>query len=196
MRRNGLFSRLSASVKTAVDKSRSGSDVDAQVNAQYEIMLQMAKTGQVTVPAIYRGSLVPVYAATLTESQLLESSSLILEQLNADGRRAVAEEVRTEIIVRIRDIKIHALEADGRVNPLDAASIQLAASALRQRARTHVLSAKMAGAKSVTDMLNDVELVLIGEASVANRGSIEKWQRAIQASIWAVAELRLQQLVK
>ncbi len=193
---NSLFSRFSKSVKVAVDKSRSGGDVAAQVDSQYAIVSQMVLAGKVAVPPIYQDQPVLVYAAMLVEAQLLESSNLILQQLTADGRRAVIEEVRAGIVTRIRDIKIHALEADGRVNPIDAASIQLAANALKQRARSHLLSAKMAGSRSAAEMLDDVEFVLIGEASATPAESHEKWQRAVQASIWAVAELRLQQLAK
>lgn len=191
----GLLGSLATSVKTAVERSAAGGDVSTQVRAQVEEVTEAIKAGAVEVPAVYEKRLAPLYAACIVEAQMLDCTDLLIEQLQADGRRAMPVEVRRKVIETIRDIKMTALEADGCVNPFDLTAIRLSATALKAKARTYLMSARMGGAKEPGPALDAVELRLLDDATKLNGYDYAKWQRAAQSAIWALAELRLQQLV-
>ena len=191
----GLLEMVATSVRTAAQRSASGGDVSVQVRAQFDEAMEGIKEKAAQVPQAYEKRLVPIYAACLVEAQLLDCAEMLIEQLQADGRRAMPAEVKTKIIETIRDIKMTALEADGCVNPFDLTAIRLTAAALKAKARTYLMSARMAGAKEVGPTLDMVELRLLGDATKQHGHDYPKWQRAAQSAIWALAELRLQQLV-
>lgn len=191
----GLLGSLATSVKTAAQRSAAGGDVSVQVRAQYDEMMEDIKEKVLDVPEAYAKRLVPVFAASQVEAQMLACADMLIEQLQHDGRRAMPVEVRTKVIETARDIKMTALEADGCVNPFDLTAIRLAATALKAKARTYLMSARMGGATDIGETLDIVELRLLGDVTKLHGHDYAKWQRAAQSAIWALAELRLQQLV-
>jgi hypothetical protein len=185
---------LFGAVKTAVAKHSAAKDVESQANGIYEDILAEIKATE-KVP---RGQehFLALKAASLAEVHLLGNIDLLLEQLDADKKRAMPNEVGVKIINRIRDIKIHALEADGNVNPLDQATIQLQANGLKAAARSAFTSIRMRD-RGIDPLqaLNTVEIQLIQKAAEKYSCDYHKWQREAQAVLWAVAELRIQQFL-
>jgi hypothetical protein len=188
---------LMAAAMTAVAKHSASKDVESQVNGIYEEILAEVKASEdgKTVSQ-EKDYLTPLKSASQAEAQLLGNVDILLEQLLADKQRAMPNEVGTKIICRIRDIKIHALEADGNVNPIDSATIQLQANGLKADARAMLTSIRMRK-RDIDPLgaLDVVEIQLIEKAAKKHDCDYHKWQRAAQSAIWAVAELRLQQFL-
>ena len=143
-------------VKTSIQRSVAGGDIAQQVKAMYEEATEDIKKGGLKVEPGYEKRLTPVFAACVTERGLLDSAEMLVEQLQADGRRALPTEVKTRVVETIRDLKMKALEADGCVNPLDLAAIRLSAVGVKGKARTYQLSARMNGAKEPGPTLDAV----------------------------------------
>jgi hypothetical protein len=188
---------LMQAAMTGFAKMSAGRDVESQVNSIYDEILAEVKASEEgqKIPSGQEYFLV-LNAASQAESQLLGNIDLLLEQLHADKQRAMPNEVGTKILNRIRDIKVNALEADGFVNPLDWASIQMQAAGLKADARGMLTSIRMRK-RDIDPMtaLDLVEMQLIERASKKHDCDYHKWQREAQAAILAVAELRLQQFL-
>ncbi|HUO75349.1 MAG TPA: hypothetical protein VMU12_00295 [Candidatus Paceibacterota bacterium] len=187
---------LMQSITTAVAQHRSNGDVKEQVKAMFDEALTGLKRDATAVdPKLKR--FIGVQAGQVTEDALLENAEFILDQLQADGRRAEPAEVRTAIIETVRDLKMTSIEQDGNVNPFDAMAIQLKAGGLKGKVRQQFLGARslvMKGSET-SDQLDYVESKLLVEAIQKFGRNYDELQREAQAIIYAVAELRLQQLV-
>lgn len=188
---------IMASVSTMVAQHRSGSDVKGQVKAQFEEALTYLKHNPDKVtPELKR--LMGVQAGQLAEDALMSSIDLIIDQLQCDGRRAEPAEVCATVIEAVRDLKLTSVEQDGFVNPMDLAVIKLKAGALKGKVRQQLLSARMVAKAqhlSVSDAINIVEDKLLAETVQKFGRNWDSLQREAQAVVYAVAELRLQQLV-
>lgn len=185
-------------VKVKVAQAKAGSDVAGQVIALYDEVMGSVRSRQTTVPEEFK-HIPEIWAAQGTEDQLLTNADLLLDQLQADGRRAMLPEVKTTIIETVRDLKVRALEQDGVVNPLDSMAIKLLTGTLKQKARTYMMSARMADRAGKTGpgaALDSVEMRLLADIVREHGRNYEKFMRPAQAAVSVVAELRLQQLVR
>jgi hypothetical protein len=135
-------------------------------------------------------------AARMTEATLLSQRGEILDQAVKDGRREVrTRNIAVAIIETVRDIKLKELEFDGCVNPVDLLAIQSKAKGLAMRAKTTLMTSKGGNAVSPA-LLDKVEgdIMTFAVRGIPVSDRVGK-MRAVQAAVWAVTELRLQQLV-
>ena len=90
----GMFSSLAGAVQTKVAKSRAGNDVNQQVGMFFENARQVLG-GEIDP---YYVNFPDVFIARFVEHEMLENTQVILEQLQADGRRALPAEIRLNVI--------------------------------------------------------------------------------------------------
>jgi len=188
--------RLMQSIATMAAQYKSGSDVKGQVKAMFADSLAALREPGTAIAELKRFP--GVQAAKAVEEMLLQNIEYLVDQLQADGRRAMPAEVRRIIIETVRDLKLTSVEQDGNVNPIDSMAIQLKANGLKGRVRQQLLMARMVGKSqgtSIVDALNVVETKLLAGASQKFGKNWDELQREAQAVIYAIAELRLQQLV-
>lgn len=154
------------------------------------------KMGEITIPLFFT-HLSEVYLLGCVETNLCVHAEFLVDELRKSGKPAMPNEVRRAVIEQIRDCKVAALEADGRVNPIDLMTIKMKSSAYARKAQARFTSMRMHGRPDsspigLLQVLNEAEEYLLGEASEENSQSYEAFQRAAQGIVVTVADLRLQ----
>jgi hypothetical protein len=137
-------------------------------------------------------------AAAVLEAGLHMQADFLVEQAHADKHGAITvQEVRKVIVEAIRDIKMTVCEFDGEVSRGDRGVIKKASVDLMTKARSRFLTARMTTKMNTLSeyslALDEVEQAVANDA-VSKAQTDESRMRARQAAIWAIADLRIQQM--
>lgn len=191
-----LASVVNKAQEKAADSRSKG--VAGHVRAFFDRALNDLRAGREELPEFFK-RLPEIPAGQLVEARMLAHIDFIEDQLRADHQRFTRKEVCRSIVEAVRDRKIQSLEADNCVNPKDWVVIKIKANDLQAKARNYLLQVRMetrdGGQKEdVLESLDGAEVFLVEEASRECGQDYATFQRAAQAAIWAIGELRLQRL--